>query len=500
MRDVQIAPDEQSRTHSRDILTQAQFEWFRDRLASYGGVFLDPGQRRILSNGLNQRLATLGTTLDHYLELLHGPHGQNELQRLIELILNHETFFFRNRPHLRALQDVLLPEIHRRKIGTRPIRIWSAGCASGEEAYSIAITALESLGPSPPRPIEIIATDLSEAALQRAQAGIYRGRTLQHLSAELLARYFEPRGESYSIGAAARQLVRFQQMNLLDPFPAELRHIDAIFCQNVTIYFQDAARRRLIEQFYNLLPTDGLLFLGFSETLWNVFNGFRAREISGAYVYYKEAENTAPVPEPKQIIKPPSRKAEQNSSPVTRATRPKPKVTAPQQPTDEAILDQARSLINTGQLSEALDVLRHIAPQSASAPQAISLAARAHADRGELELAEAEALRAIDIDPFNDDSYLLLGIVYSRQEQWRLAIQQLDRARYLRPDSALISYHLATAHRELGQTEQARREYRSALWKLREHPPDILIDGVAVAWLRETCENQIRRLAHGISE
>jgi chemotaxis protein methyltransferase CheR len=497
MSKTHVVPNEQVRTAANDMLTQAQFEWFRDRLANYGGVFLDPGQRHVLSNGLNQRLAALGTTLDQYLELLRGSNSQIELQRLIELILNHETFFFRNRPHLRALQDVLLPELHRRKVSTRPIRIWSAGCASGEEAYSIAITVLEALGQPLPRPVEIIATDLSEAALQRAQAGIYRGRTLQHLSADLLARYFEPHGESYRIGAAARRLVRFQHMNLLDPFPPELHTIDAIFCQNVTIYFQDAVRRRLIERFYSMLPIGGLLFLGFSETLWNVFSGFRAREISGAYVYYKESQHTTLVPEQKQSTKLSTHKTERSNPPATRVARPK---LQEQRASDEGILNQARDLIRTGQLSEAIDVLRRIAPHSACAPLAISLAARAHADRGDLELAEAEALRAIEIDPLNDDCYLLLGIVYSRQEQWRLAIQQLDRARYLRPESALISFHLATAHRELGQPETARREYRSTLWKLREHPPDMLIDGVAVAWLRETCEHQIQRLARGISE
>lgn len=500
MSDFQIAADERMRIHAKELLTQAQFEWLRDALATYGGVFLDPGQRRVLSNGLNQRMALLGVTLDRYLDLLQSATGQNELQRLIELILNHETFFFRNRPHLRALQDVLLPELHQRKAGNRPIRIWSAGCASGEEAYSIAITAFEALGQPLARPVEIIATDLSEGALQRANAAIYRGRTLQHLSAELLARYFEPHGESYRVGAHVRQLVRFQQMNLLDPFPPELRDVDAIFCQNVTIYFQDAARRRLIEQFYHTLPTNGLLFLGFSETLWNVFKGFRAREIAGAYVYYKESEIVAPIPERKPATLAPQRKATPSARPTTRAARPKPAVSMPQSTSDETILQEARALISAGQLSEAIDVLRHIAPQSACAPQAISLAARAHADRGELELAEAEALRAIEIDPFNDDSYLLLGIVYGRQEQWRLAIQQLDRARYLRPESALISFHLATAHRELGQIEPARREYRSVLWKLREHPPDMLIDGVAVAWLRETCEHQIQRLGRGTSE
>jgi chemotaxis protein methyltransferase CheR len=483
------------------VLGQSQFEWLRNMLAEYGGFFLDAGQRRALDVGVAQRAEALHCDREHYLDLLRGPQGREELQRLIELLLNHETFFFRNRPHLHALQHVLLPEVHRAKPAGLPIRIWSAGCASGEEAYSIAIVALEALGPQANRPVEVIATDLSAAALQRGMAGWYRGRTMQNVAPELLTRYFEPHGDGYLVRESVRDMVRFRQMNLLDSFPDFVQRVDAIFCQNVTIYFQAAARRQLIERFYACLPSGGLLFLGFSETLWNIFDGFRTREVGGAYVYYKESHSrpkephSRPAPQVHKQRATPARKvAQPRPEPHARSARPASK------PADMAVLAEARSLLNGGQVSDALDVLRRIAPQSPLAVEALNLAARAHADRGDLEQAGAEAIRALEIDSLNDTAYLLLGIVYARQSQWQLSAQQLERARYLRPESALVSFHLAAAYSELGLGEQARREYRSTLWKLRDDPPDSLLDGVAVAWLRDTCEREIERLARGATK
>jgi chemotaxis protein methyltransferase CheR len=216
-------------------LDQAQFERLRDLLAEYGGIFIDRTQQRLLEAALAERLAITGLDLTGYENKLRTALTRQEIQSLIELVLNHETYFFRNEPHLRALRTSLLLQMHRRLPAGHPLRVWSAGCASGEEAYSLAIIALEALGNPPLRPIEIIATDLSEEALRRARVGVYRGRSIQHLSPELLARYFQPSGDGYSVGPAVRALVQFSRVNLLDPFPASLRGLQAIFCQNVTI-------------------------------------------------------------------------------------------------------------------------------------------------------------------------------------------------------------------------------------------------------------------------
>jgi chemotaxis protein methyltransferase CheR len=190
----------------------------------------------------------------------------------------------------------------------------------------------------------------------------------------------------------------------------------------------------------------------------------------------------------------------QRAAAVPRPRAAQPPAKADPQINDQQRLQQAQALADAGETEQALEVMAQITHDGPVAPRAQTLAARIYANRGDLDQAGAAALRALELDPLNDEAYLLIGIVHARQHEWQLAVQQLERARYLRPDSPLISFHLASAYAELGQTEQAQREYRSTIWKLREHPVDMLLDGVAVGWLRDTCVQQIerfRRRGHG---
>jgi chemotaxis protein methyltransferase CheR len=493
------------------LLAPEQFTSLRDRLADYSGVYLDLTRLRLLEHGLAQRLHATGDDLASYERRIQRPDGRDELRLLAELVLNHETIFFRNGPHLRALREVLLPELHRRKPAGEPIRIWSAGCATGEEPYSLAITALETLGQPLARPVEIWATDLSDPALRKARAGFYRGRALQNLTEDLLARYFTPKDDGYIIGDALRALVHFESLNLLDPFPRYASGVDIIFCQNVTIYFQLKTCQELIARFYSCLPARGLLCLGFSETLWNIFDRFHSREVAGAYVYYKEAldptassaatasrqRQATPPPEQRQRALGPSRSSASKSS-VSRDQKEvfhdHAQLAIGRGVSDQGALASGRELLAQGKTDEALCALRGVSPQSACAPQALTLTARAHADRGDLDLAAAEVRRALEIDAMNEEAQLLLGVIFGRQGQWTMAIQQLERARYLSADSALVSFYLADAYRQDGRLDKATREYRNTLRKLDAHPPGMLLDGVAVSWLRETCQRQIEYL------
>ncbi|NJN67834.1 MAG: protein-glutamate O-methyltransferase CheR, partial [Chloroflexaceae bacterium] len=279
-----------------DLLFQeGHFETLRDILAGYSGVYLDQANQRVLASGVAARIREQGMSLTAYLTHISQPAGRDELHQLSELVLNHETVFFRNQPHMQALREVLLPQMHRRKPVGASLRLWSAGCSTGEEPYSLAITVLETLGRLLPRPVDIWATDLSHVALAKAREGVYRGRTLSNVTPGLCERYFEPRSESWAVTREVRSLVHFEQFNLLDPFPPRAHHLDIIFCQNVTIYFELATFRSLVDRFYHTLNEGGLLFLGFSETLWNIYDKFRLLEIGGAFVYVKD-------PAPQRVV------------------------------------------------------------------------------------------------------------------------------------------------------------------------------------------------------
>jgi chemotaxis protein methyltransferase CheR len=514
-----------NQTPSRQTITLQpdQFERLRDLLARYGGVYLDRTSERVLTLGVSQRLAARALTLDTYLAQLGTPAGRSEMQQLIELILNHETIFFRNLSHMKALREVVLPQLQRQKASGEPLRIWSAGCSTGEEPYSLAIAALESLGHPLPRPVQVWATDLSSMALAKAQRGMYRGRTLTNIDTALYRTYFERASEGWRVREQVRALVTFEQLNLLEPFPPQAKGVDIIFCQNVTIYFQLATFRDLVARFYDVLPEGGLLFLGFSETLWNVFDKFRLREIMGAFVYVKEPEarravSTRPATPPPiatMTVPPPRTAAAQRglrplrlrsgtpapptndnkrrapTTPLSRSGGFPPASTPDATSPEREAIQRGRALLDAGQATEALDLLYQLPLNGPHAPHALALIARAHANRGHADQALVEARRALELDTLTLEAYLLLGILYAQQGQLQEATQHLERARYLDPDAALISYHLAETYRQLQRHDLALREYRNTLRKLAAYPPDTVLDGVAIGWLQATCNRYL---------
>jgi chemotaxis protein methyltransferase CheR len=463
-------------------LTAAQLAELRDLLASYCGVYLDDTRVAALEAAVQRRARSLGRPPALYAGLLGSRANQAELQVLAELLLNHETQFFRNRPHMHALKSVLLPELHRRLPPGEPLRLWSAGCATGEEPYSLAIAAYEALGDPLPRPVEIWATDLSEPALEKARAGVYRGRSLANLSPQQRARFFTPHGDTLAVSDKLRRVVRFEQLNLLAPFPPQARGVHAIFCQNVTIYFQLSACRALMERFHTTMADGGLLFLGFSETLWNIFDRFRWREVEGAYVYYKGQADREPQPAAPAHPSPAARQIAPVAARPTRRSFPAPTLFA-----GGEVVTRGRALLDAGQAEEALELFYAAPLAGANAPQILALAARAHADRGDLDLAAAEARRALELNPLTTEAHLLIGLIHARQGRLAAAISQLERARYLDGESPVIAFHLAECYRQAGRREHALREYRNTIRKLAAHPPDRLIDGVAAGWLSETC-------------
>ncbi|MEI7643007.1 MAG: CheR family methyltransferase [Chloroflexales bacterium] len=477
------------RIATTEDLSAKQLATLRDLLASYCGVYLDDSRQQTLRSAATHRAALRGQSVHDYAAHLADPASRDEIHALAELLVNHETVFFRNRPHMAALRQTTLPDLHRRLPPGAPIRIWSAGCATGEEAYSIAIAAIEALDSAPSRPIEIVASDLSEAALARARAGIYRGRALGNLSEAQRRRFFTPSGsDGLAVGEHLRRIVRFERRNLLDPIPPELIGVHMIFCQNVTIYFQLETCRALMGRFYEALAEDGALFLGFSETLWNIFSRFHWREVSGTYVYYKESQ---------RALRPPT--AALPVLPAIQSARPPRARIAParSRPDDAEIAERGRALIDAGNGDAALNLLYAAALRGEQAPQILALTARAHANRGDLDLAAAEARRALELDPLTTEAHLLIGMIYARQGQPVEAIRQLERARYLDTAAPLISFHLAECYRQIDRPEAALREYRNTIQKLTGHSPDQLIDGVAVGWLAETCQRYLALLGGG---
>lgn len=469
-----------------------QWMHIRDTLAKHFGLYLDESRANQGFTKVRERCATLGITLHAYYELIKTRHGQHELHWLAEQLANHETLFFRNPAHFRALEQLIFPKIHQDRPLNQALRCWSAGCATGEEAYSMAMVAAHLWGTPLARPVQIWGTDLSRIALAKARLGEYRGRTLTNIQPQY-QRWLKLKDSGmYGINTYVQSLVQFEQHNLLDALPAWATNLDVVFCQNVTIYFQLETCRQLIERIYKAMNIGGYLLLGFSESLWGIFDGFETVEVQGAFVYRKPEQ---PLPPAKRL----------GSKPLVALVQPntarqiaRPSVERPAlvvKPNAEQIIEQARTWRSVGQQRQALETLRQLAPEQRT-PAVVAFAAQLHADLGQREQAAAEARRALELDVMQESAYVTLGMLELQHGAWSEAARYLEKALYLMPNSPIVSFHLAESYRHLGQTDAARREYSNTARKLNNVPPTTIYEGVTAGWIQTACERWIASLVN----
>ena len=265
----------------------------RDLVYQVAGIFHPDNKLRLLRDRCGRRMKELKVqSLHAYFECLTvRPIWQAELIALLNEITIGETCFFRNQPQLDALRKIVLPNILRvkSKLPLRRLRIWSAGCSTGEEPYTLRILQLEeAAGSLKDWSLEILATDLNERSLAHAKAAVYGTYSTRNLSAAYRQKYFIPQGDQLQVNSLARANISFARLNLSDDARMTfMKSMDVIFCCNVLIYFDLASKRRVIQHFYNNLLPHGYLFLGHSESLYGVSDDFRLVHLPGATAYVR---------------------------------------------------------------------------------------------------------------------------------------------------------------------------------------------------------------------
>jgi chemotaxis protein methyltransferase CheR len=265
----------------------------RDLIYQVAGIFHPDNKLRLLQERCSRRMKELkANSLREYLDhLTVRPTRQAELVALLNEITIGETCFFRNQPQLEALRQIVIPKIleAKAKLPLRRLRIWSAGCSTGEEPYTLGMLLLEeSFGQLKNWTVEILATDLNERSLTHARNALYGTYSTRNLTAHYRQKYFAPTGEQLQLQPFARSDISFNRLNLSDDARMTfMKGLDLIFCCNVLIYFDLASKRRVIRHFYNNLLPHGYLFLGHSESLYGVNNDFRLIHMPGATAYVK---------------------------------------------------------------------------------------------------------------------------------------------------------------------------------------------------------------------
>ena len=268
-----------------------EFRLLRDFVYQLCGLNFTEDSKYLLEKRLGKRLQlhNLKTFKDYYYFLRYNPNKDQELSEVIDQLTTNETYFFREDFQLRTFVEDILPEIRKRKEleGKKTLRIWSAGCSSGEEPYTIAMLLLDQPWLRSWR-VEVIGTDISQRVLHMAREGVYGDASFRSTDPLQKERFFAAHEGKSRIKDEVRNLVSISHLNLFDTARiALLGKMDVIFCRNVIIYFDPAGKKSVIENFFQRLVPDGFLLLGHSESLINLSTSFQLRHFPHDMVYQK---------------------------------------------------------------------------------------------------------------------------------------------------------------------------------------------------------------------
>ena len=273
------------------VMSDEEFNLLRDCVYSHCGIFFENDSKYLLEKRLAGRLIALGLTSfrDYYQYLKYNRGKDQELMGIMDILTTNETYFFREEFQLKAFTDEIIPEMLREKTssGNRSLRIWSAGCSTGEEPYTIAMLLHDTMDLRGWK-IEIVGTDISQRVLHNARRAVYGKSAFRATGEKYVKRFFVEQDDGFKVCDEIRDLVTFSHFNLFAGNNREmLGKMDLIFCRNVIIYFDQAAKRRVIEFFFNTLHEGGYLLLGHSESLMNVTTQFILRHFRNVMIYQK---------------------------------------------------------------------------------------------------------------------------------------------------------------------------------------------------------------------
>lgn len=485
------------------------------------GLYFKEHSLKGLRRVVNRKMGAAGcATAEEYLRfLMFHPGGEDAFRELLNEITVKHTFFFRNKPQFKVLTDKVLPELQQEKRlnGSRSIRLLSAGCATGEEAYSLAITLLETVADPANWNLEVVAADISTTALKASRKGVYTKRALRHVDTPRLQKYFNKEtardgirdDTRYRVAAEVRNIVRVEHLNLSEErFP---RGFDVVFCRNVLIYFSRDSIAGVIRRLNESLNPGGYLFLGHSESLLGRSKTFELIDVPAAAVYRKVTAASIAVPavsadtsaadtslppgsylpaDPVVLftaVKPASELSSFEVTPGRPRTGESPSVD------DRSALDtflDARACFELKQYPEALRLCRRAVELDRSLDEAHVLEMNILANTGLVDESIEKALYIIDRFPTAPGLHFMLGILYFRNGQASRAREAFKKEIYLDPGSALAYMNLAGVCRRENKAQEAGRNLKNAIKALEERPRDEVVElsgGFTVGLLMDMC-------------
>jgi len=394
-----------------------------------------------------------GNRMAYYHDLQTSALSDARWQELIYALTIGETYFMRDRLRFKLLKDDILPSLIQRKrqAGDYRLNLWSAGCATGEEAYSLAMMIYESLMDLERWQISILGTDINERAIEAARRGIYREWSFRHASESLRPRYFTLVGEGlWQIASVLRHMVTFQQANLLQAAPPAM---DIIFCRNVLIYLSAPAVRQLENRLYDSLRPGGWLVLGEAEALRHDRQRWQMHLYPGAPLYQKPLQDA------------PSTSVQHQFNPSSTWSN-----TPRSQTNDKVRYEQALALIRGEQYLEAEQLLGRLLVDEPDHAQSHVLLAMLFANRQVLPEAQAHLENALRLQPMLADAHYLLALVRLEQGDEERAERSLRAALYVDRQHVLAHFLLGMTLTQQGEMKRGHGHWQQAREVLRKLP------------------------------
>ncbi|MBI1281039.1 MAG: tetratricopeptide repeat protein [Anaerolineaceae bacterium] len=398
--------------------------------------------------------------------------GSPAWQAILRALMIGETYFFRQRAQLNWLRQMVMPDLLKRH--SNSMSLWSAGCATGEEVYSLAITLYENLSPTQRHNIHLIGSDINRTALDTARRGLYRDWSFRHTDLDFKDRYFIGVETGLQIKPFIRQMVTFTPNNLLTSTP--INKLDVITCCNVLLYLHEEAVQQVENHFFEALTPGGWLLLGQAETLHTDRDRWLTHLYAGGVAYQKPLENTVH----NRIV---YHKAHPPQAPAIIQVEPEPR----------SLYEEAVALLRAKQADEAETILREILASQANDARAHILLGCILANRRQIADAHAELDVALDGNPLQADAHYLKGMLYLESQQQATAEEAFKSALYCHKGHPLTAVMLGNLYAQSGAVDKARRIWTAALENLNGHSTAHVSDlsDLTVDAMRELLENQI---------
>ena len=465
---------------------------FRSLIVQRLGLYFDESKFGNLAKILHQRAQATNQACGRYLsQLASAAHNADELYQLAGDLTVTETYFLRNVDQFTAYAEIVLPERLAARSQGDMVRILSAGCASGEEPYSMAMVACESHAYALKR-ISIAALDVSEAMLEKAARGRYTNWSLRDFPAELKARWFKPDAEGFALDPAIRKLVQFRRRNLVQEADDcwQPGSLDIVFCRNVLMYFSTEQAQAVITRIAQALAPGGYFFLGHAETLRGLSNDFHLCHTHGTFYYQRKdgpAVAQTPVLAPAVRWQPAATLGDTRW--IAEIQQASDRIQALSTPTAEAVLASAHIVANNDapnlnraleylhdeRYEQTLEQLSTLSETRAQDPDVLLLKAVSQSHCGALDAAQATCRALLARDELNAGAHYVLALCCEGAADLAGAMDHDQTAAYLDPEFAMPRLHMGLLARRQGDTAGAMQDLRQALLLLQKEDASRLL-------------------------